>query len=431
MRKSLVPIFSLLFFGKTLSASPAIFGDSIANFGIMPITITSDCSPKEFCLWQNNCNFGTAQLSATGEGGCSDISFTWQMDLHNNGTYDELGAGATIIDTFPAGTHRILWKAKDNCGAATTCQYTFKSKDCSPPNLLIINGVTLPLQAPDCTASVTANQFLLNISDNCTPINQIQLGIRRVGSGTGFPPANLLTLTKCQSGTNLVEIWAKDNVGNETKFTGYVIAQDNQGACPCVNDTIRFGGTISSALGQPVRNTLLNIQVGGGSAAYPITYSPVVFDTLTGDYFFDIYARPKSTPYTVSIIPRKLTDPLNGVSTFDQVAISKHVLNVVPFTSIYKMIASDINFNNQVTTFDIVELRKLILGQYSGFDTNTSWRFVVPPTDPTDLAQLPDLVDFYTRDFIVIEGQPVPDFLGNHFIGVKIGDPNLSADPKL
>lgn len=425
-------IFPLIILGKIAIASHSrAVIDSTTNLSLLPITFTSDCNPKDFCLWQNNCNFGTATLTATAEGGCSTISFTWQIDLNNNGTYDDNGSGGTIIDTFPSGTHRILWKAKDNCGQATTCQYTFKSKDCSPPSGNILNGVTVPLQQPDCTASVTPQQFILNITDNCTPVNQIQYGIRRTGTGTGFPQTTSLTMTRCQAGTNLVEIWAKDNAGNETHFNGYAIAQDNQGVCPCPNDTIRFSGKIVTETNQPIRNILFNVQVGGGSTTYPITHTPLVYDTLTGNYYFDVIARPWATPYTVSIIPRKLHDPLNGVSTFDQVAIAKHVLNVVPFTSIYKMVASDFNYNNQVTTFDIVELRKLILGQYSGFDANTSWRFVRPVADVSDLTQLANLKDAYSVDILVTDSQSLPDVLNQDFIGIKIGDPNLSADPKL
>ena len=40
------------------------------------------------------------------------------------------------------------------------------------------------------------------------------------------------------------------------------------------------------------------------------------------------------------------------------------------------MIAADANMSGSITTFDIVELRKLILGIYQTLPNNTSWRFV-------------------------------------------------------
>lgn len=76
------------------------------------------------------------------------------------------------------------------------------------------------------------------------------------------------------------------------------------------------------------------------------------------------------------IVPYKNDNPLNGVSTFDLVLISKHILGLETFGSPYQIIAADVNKSGSVTTFDIVEIRKLILGIYQNFPNNTSWRFV-------------------------------------------------------
>ena len=51
-------------------------------------------------------------------------------------------------------------------------------------------------------------------------------------------------------------------------------------------------------------------------------------------------------------------------------------LNIVPLGSPYRLIAADANRSNSVTTFDLVEIRKLILQINSDFPNNTSWRFV-------------------------------------------------------
>jgi hypothetical protein len=91
--------------------------------------------------------------------------------------------------------------------------------------------------------------------------------------------------------------------------------------------------------------------------------------------------------YTVT--PSKTDFLLNGVSTYDLVLISKHILGIEALDSPYKMIAADANKTGSITTFDIVEFRKLILGIYdfpagpnqvewpSGTNGNApSWRFV-------------------------------------------------------
>jgi len=68
---------------------------------------------------------------------------------------------------------------------------------------------------------------------------------------------------------------------------------------------------------------------------------------------------------------------LNGVSTYDLVLISKHILQTQLLDSPYKMIAADVNMNGSITTLDMVELRKLILFIETEFPVESStWRFV-------------------------------------------------------
>ena len=78
----------------------------------------------------------------------------------------------------------------------------------------------------------------------------------------------------------------------------------------------------------------------------------------------------------IHVTPSKNINILNGITTYDLLLISRHILGVGPFDVPSKFIAADINKNNQVTTFDIVELRKMILGIYTDFPANKSWRFI-------------------------------------------------------
>jgi hypothetical protein len=126
--------------------------------------------------------------------------------------------------------------------------------------------------------------------------------------------------------------------------------------------------------------------------------------------------------------PEKDSDPLNGVSTYDLVLISKHILGIesfnVPLTfeSPYKMIAADGNKSNEITTFDIVELRKLILGIYNDLPGNTSWRFIdaafaFPNPDNPFQTSFPEVKEFEIPPF----GED------GHFIALKVGDVNGTA----
>ncbi|MCK6693790.1 MAG: hypothetical protein L6Q97_17045, partial [Thermoanaerobaculia bacterium] len=151
-------------------------------------------------------------------------------------------------------------------------------------------------------------------------------------------------------------------------------------------------------------------------------------------------------------------DPLNGVTTLDLVLINKHILGVSKFENPFQLIAADANNSASVTTFDIVELRKLILGLYTQLPIGISWRYVpklFTKTQPfrNDFfddpfsAELADPFQSFTRKYKSnTQGLNVPntdswmDFVtlvktsslaGNEdawsFTGIKIGDVNCNA----
>jgi hypothetical protein len=127
--------------------------------------------------------------------------------------------------------------------------------------------------------------------------------------------------------------------------------------------------------------------------------------------------------YTVT--PVKDVDPLNGVTTFDLVLITKHILGAQLLNSPYKIIAADANKSNSVTTFDLVQLRKLILFIDLEFPNNTSWRFVKKnynfpnPANPWS-ATFPEVINI--NDIAASQ-------LAADFVAIKIGDVNGSAQP--
>ena len=122
----------------------------------------------------------------------------------------------------------------------------------------------------------------------------------------------------------------------------------------------------------------------------------------------------------LTITPTKADNPLNGVSTYDLVLMTKHILGLDPLPTPYKMIAADANRSGSITTFDIVEFRKLILGIYTELPNNTSWRFVdkaytfPTPANPFQ-SQFPENISIQDIQ---------ADRLTEDFVGVKIGDVN-------
>ena len=104
--------------------------------------------------------------------------------------------------------------------------------------------------------------------------------------------------------------------------------------------------------------------------------------------------------------------------------MSKHILAIDEFDTPYQYIAADVNKSNSVTAFDIVILRKLILGLIDDLPAeNTSWRFI--PADFEFLTNFP-LNEAFPESILV---EQLPGQMNNlDFVAVKIGDISGNAD---
>ncbi|MDW8231136.1 MAG: hypothetical protein RMJ33_14985, partial [Saprospiraceae bacterium] len=168
-------------------------------------------------------------------------------------------------------------------------------------------------------------------------------------------PQTTVTFTCSELGERQVEIWSRDVAGNADFCVARVNVQDNMGNCSSTNATI--AGALKTEEDKGLQDAQVNLT--GSSPSNP-SVNLSATSGISGDYA--IGAIPFNGSYTVA--PLKDDDYLNGVSTFDLVLINKHILGLEPLNSPYKMIAADANNSRSITTFDIVELRKLILGIY-------------------------------------------------------------------
>jgi surface protein len=126
-------------------------------------------------------------------------------------------------------------------------------------------------------------------------------------------------------------------------------------------------------------------------------------------------------PY--EIIPSLNTNPTNGVGLTDLTLTTSYILGEFNFPTPYRLIAADVTNNGDILITDLTIMSRVILLYLPEFPNNTSWRFVdaeyVFP-DPTN----PWLEPFAERRTIEAFSK---DSLSNNFIGIKIGDVNLSA----
>jgi hypothetical protein len=327
-----------------------------------------------------------------------------------------------VVPQLPYGIHKIKWIAEDGCGNEAICEYTFEVKDCKKPTVVCLNGLSVNIM-PTGMITLWGSDFLQYGEDNCTPADQLIYGIVESDQSTGsFPvdalgnPLTNVTFDCSELGPQPVQLWAMDAAGNADFCETYVIVQDNMGNCG--TDPISVAGVLATESQDGLEDASVELVGQPQNGLPPID----LFDISgnSGDYLFS-NALPLSTNYVVT--PMKDDNPLNGVSTYDLVLISKHILGLQPLDSPYKMIAADANKSNSITTFDIVELRKLILGIYSELPNNTSWRFVDEDFAFTDVTN--PFVDQFPETKSVSDIQV--SSMNDDFVSVKVGDVNGSA----
>jgi hypothetical protein len=329
------------------------------------------------------------------------------------------------VPELPYGTHKIKWFITDGCGNNKEYEYSFTVKDCKAPTVVCLNGLSVNIM-PTGMIQLWASDFLQYTDDNCTPTNQLKIGIRKCGAGAGFPldpvtgqPNTSVVFDCTEVGSQCVELWSMDAAGNADYCETYVIVQDNIGTCSG-NPKPVVAGALKTTMHEGVEEaTVVLYGVLSSGLSVP---SVSVMTNNSGNFLF-VDALPVGSTYTLA--PEKDDNPLNGVTTYDLVLISKHILGIEPFDSPYKMIAADGNRSGSITTFDIVEFRKLILGIYNEMPGNTSWRFV--DKDYVFQNSSNPFQDSFPETKS-IQDMELANFNDN-FVGVKIGDVNNTVIP--
>lgn len=296
-----------------------------------------------------------------------------------------------------------------------------QTPDTIPPYLRCKSQVAITM-SPICLGSIHAVDLADSVSDASMPV---QLGIRRICTGDGFPANHQLHFQGADIGLQTVELWAKDAAGNLSHCQISVIVQDVMGNCdPGI--AIQYRNPLSAGIDS------VYAQISGFNCLNDTFEREIFSRTLScceglGVGYYSEFGVISPTPgHETSITPRKNDQPLNGVTTFDLALISKHILGLEPLDSPYKIIAADANQDGKVTTFDIIVLRRLILGITDELPNGKSWRFV-PKNYVFPNPQDPFTPPFPEKILVPHSADPLPSYF--EFIGLKIGDLNFSAFP--
>ncbi|GIV30786.1 MAG: hypothetical protein KatS3mg029_0137 [Saprospiraceae bacterium] len=351
-----------------------------------------------------NCAFGLVALPMASATDCSN-TLVWnrQTDYYSDGTVDEVGNSPNFNGNYPFGKHKVVLSVEDKCGNFSSCTVHIEVKDGKKPTPVCVNGLAVELMAdPQGNGGMVVLQpshFDQGSFDNCTAHEDLVFNLT----------PNVFTCDDV--GTNVVTLFVTDEAGNTDYCETYVIIQDNMVVCPD-NLTADVGGKVATPAGTGVQNVLVEVSGNG-----PLT-APVMTNQQGQFLFYNL-----DLGYDYTLTPSNNQSPLNGVTTFDMVLITRHILDIEKLDSPYKLIAADVNRSGTVTTADIVELRKLVLQIIPTFTNNTSWRFV------DKQYVFPDPQNPFTPPFP--EFFNVNDLSANvtnaDFVAVKIGDVNMSA----
>lgn len=339
---------------------------------------------------------------------------------------------------FPIGFHQLKIIARDSCGNNFSKDLPFKVKDCSIFIPACLNGVSIMLEPLEGKLDINGDgifdrggwqlkpgQLLAKPIYDCSGDTEGSMafpGMQRITryslNWKGMPvfadQTEIILTCADYNRPRYMETHAWDTQGNHSQCETLVNIQDSRfRLCQANPDSPTIGGIISTEKNQML--TGADILIKGPDSILQVS-----------DFGYYSFLNLKEG-HNYTVVPVNDKKPLNGMSTFDIVLISKHILGTQMLDSPYKILAADVNNSKSVTIIDIVLMRKLILGLESKLTKNTSWRFVDAayrfpnPSNPW-YEKVPEEIEIHG-----IEGIR----LGVDFVGYKVGDVNNDASANL
>ncbi len=394
--------------------------------------IVCPTGPINVCTFDPDCASGDVTLTLSAQDDCTadeNLEWTYYIDAFCDGTFQDTVSGygglADASGNYPIGTHCILWAFSDQCGNISTCSQEFTVTNCKAPTPYCLNGLAVDLMPLDTD------------NDGENDWGMVELWASDFDAGSFHPCGNEITLSfsadptetnmifDCTTlGNQIVEIWVTNELPDGTLIQAYcetfVNVQDNNFACPSGGNG---GGDPGN--GQDPTEFIVEGRIVTENQVDVQEVSVELEGANIADYMTDVqgaYAFPPMPMGGSYIIdPAKDIDPLNGVTTLDLVLIQRHILALETLDSPYKQIAADANKDYRISSLDLIDLRKLILGIHDEFQSNESWVFVDAqytfPFDDALSAIYPEVYDLTNLN----------SDMNIDFIAVKTGDVNNSV----
>ena len=354
---------------------------------------------------------GEVVLIATGEDACSDVAaleFSYKIDAFSDGTIDIEGSGADATGVYPYGDHTIKFIVTDGCGNETAEEFPFSVRDCKNPTPTCQGLTTVVMNDGNCV-SVLAAHLLKKGEDNCTDRTveewKDNARVRREGDNGALTTSLDVCCEDVIDGAVNVEVWIEDEAGNADFCIVTVVIQDNLGNC---TDEGTGSSLLTGTTATEQDNKVDDVEVS--------INSNVVMTNTDG-----VYSSSETSNEMYEVTPEKLDGAAEGITTFDLVLMAHHVLQINELTTPYQLIAADVDANDEINVFDMVELRAIILYSIDEFTNNTSWRFV--DADYTFQNPTAPWAEDYPQSISVM----LDTNKNEDFVAVKIGDLDGSA----
>ena len=369
----------------------AFINDSISPVLTCPTNVTVDIFPSTNSQCQTQVNLAPA----TAIDNCGDIV------LITNDTFPAGGANASGI--YPVGTTTVFFTATDNCGNSSTCSTTVTVRDISPPNPSCNSTITYHLTLGQ-TLTIKPDNLDNGTSEECSNFTSIF----QVINGGELTFADSLNFECIDAGVNTASIKFTNEFGvSSFCFVSLFIDCSSPPDIPSAPMT---GGSIFTPTTGPIKNVSVYVSEDMEDMHYTQDAGFFLFENI-----------PEGSNITIE--PKKNDDLLNGVSGYDLVLISKHLLNIERILDPYKLIAADVDNSGNISVFDIIALRKAILHISTDFPNNESWRFmdadhlITNPSNPYSFPESRSINNLSQHE------------LNLNFRGIKIGDINTNTIP--
>ena len=318
------------------------------------------------------------------------------LTVTNSSPYADVN-GRNASGMYPIGEHVVQFIVSDGCGNIASCETTITVLDRHAPTPVCKHGLTIPLN-DNGFVIIPPNIIISGSYDNCSAEEDLMFEI----SPNHFTCEDI--------GQQTINLIVTDQYGNSQFCSTDIFIQDNSGVCSGRPAQTAIGGRVFTEDGSPMPE--VPVQLSGG-------LEQMSFTDEGGNYLFEALSRDET--YTVRPIPSE--NFKEGLSTFDLVLIRKHILGIDPLSSPYRILAADVNNSATISAFDLVLIRQIILGTKTDFPENTAWRYIDASYDFPDprnpfLEAVPEFRDY--KELLIND-------LERDFVGFKVGDVNNSA----